>query len=350
MTGRESDVGTPPELPRATVLMLAYGDEPYLHDAVASVLSSEGVDLRIVLADNGTTTDAVATLPADPRLRIVTPTHNLGFAGGMNHAARHAGDGPLVLVNSDAEVEPDTIAELLAALEDPAVGIACGCVVLADRPDTVNSAGNPLHVLGLCWAGGLGEPVTAHQTPGPVPSASGACAAVARDLWDELGGFPSEYFAYMEDLELSWRTWQHGRTVSYVPAARAAHHYEFGRSPLKMYLLERNRLFFVLTAYGPRMLALLALPLLAFEVAMLAVAVTQGWGRQKVRGWGWLLTHAGVVARRRRLVQSGRTVPDRDLTHLLTDVFDSQQIPLPTAAAPIQGLLRVWWRVVRRWV
>lgn len=336
---------------RASVLMLAYGVEEYLHDAVAAVLASQDVDLEVVLVDNGCTSDAVATLPADPRLRVLVPERNLGFTGGMNHAAQHADPHrPVVLVNSDAVVEPGAIALLLAELERPGVGIAGACIVLADRPDEVNSAGNPLHVLGLCWAGGLGEPRTAHAEPAAVPSASGACLAVDRGLWDDLGGFPPEFFAYMEDLELSWRTWQHGRTVQYVPGAVAAHHYDFGRSPLKMYLLERNRLMFVLTTYGPRMLALLALPLLAFDVALLAVAAAQGWGRQKLRGWGWILTHLGVVARRRRLVQSARTVPDRDLVHLMTDTFDSAQMPLPRAAAPVESLLRIWWRVVRRWV
>lgn len=331
--------------------MLAYGAEEYLHEAVAAVLASQGVDLELVLVDNGCTSDAVTSLPADPRVRVLVPERNLGFTGGMNHAARHADpDRPVVLVNSDAVVEPGAIALLLAELEQPGVGIAGACIVLADRPDEVNSAGNPLHVLGLCWAGGLGEPRSAHAVGGPVPSASGACLAVDRRLWDDLGGFPPEFFAYMEDLELSWRTWQHGRTVRYVPGAVAAHHYDFGRSPLKMYLLERNRLMFVLTTYGPRMLALLALPLLAFDGALLAVAVAQGWGRQKLRGWVWILTHLGVVARRRRLVQSARTVPDRDLVHLMTDTFDSAQMPLPRAAAPVESLLRIWWRVVRRWV
>lgn len=334
----------------ATVLMLAFGQEEYLHEAMAAVLASVEVELEVVLVDNGCTSDAVRTLPPDPRVHILTPPTNLGFTGGMNHAARHAVGGPLVLVNSDAEVEPRAVAELVAALRKPGTGIAGACIVLADDPATVNSAGNPLHPLGLCWAGGLDEPVAAHQVPGPQASVSGACLAVDRDVWDDLGGLAPELFAYMEDLDLCWRAWQRGLTVEYVPAARAAHHYEFSRSPLKMYLLERNRLIFVLTTYGARMLLLMALPLLAFEIAIVAVAVAQGWGRAKVRGWWWLITHVGSVGRRRRLVQSSRKVPDRLLVHLITDRFDSNQMPLPPAAAPLEGLLRLWWRMARRWV
>lgn len=335
--------------PEADVLMLAFGPEPYLHEAVAAVLASQGVDVRVVLIDNGCTTDAVATLPPDPRVRLIVPGRNLGFTGGMNAAAAATSGRPLVLVNSDAVVAPDAVAVLVRALaDDPRAGLVGGLVRLASDPGRVNSAGNPLHVLGLCWAGGLDDPVEAHAEGREVASASGALVAADRALWDELGGFPLAFFAYMEDLELSWRVWQHGRTVRYVPEASAVHHFEFSRSPLKMYLVERNRLLFVLTAYQGRTLALLAVPLLAFEVAMLAVATAQGWGRQKMRGWGWILRHPAAIARRRRLVQSTRTVPDRDLAHLMTDTFDSAQMPLPAAAAPVQGVLRLWWRVARR--
>ena len=333
-----------------SVLMLAYGEEAFLHDAVTAVLASSGVDLELLLVDNGCTSDAVATLPVDPRVTILHAERNLGFTGGVNLAARHARAPSLALVNSDAIVEPDALETLVSALADPRAGIVSACIRLANRPDTVNSVGNPLHVLGLSWAGGLGEPVADHAIPRPVSAASGACMAIRADLWNELGGLPDDFFAYAEDLELSWRTWQHGRSVMYLPTASARHHYEFSRSPLKMYLLERNRLLFVLTAYGSRMLALLALPLLAFEVAILAVAIRQGWGRQKIRGWWWILRHARRVRTRRALVQSTRIVDDRELVGLMTDTFDSAQMAMPPGAGVIQSMLRRYWSLVSRWV
>lgn len=333
-----------------SVLMLAYGEEAYLHDAVEAVLASTGVELELLLVDNGCTSGAVATLPADPRVTILRPDRNLGFTGGVNLAARHACAPSLALVNSDAIVEPDALEILVAALAEPGAGIVSACIRLADRPDVVNTVGNPLHVLGLSWAGGLGEPVSDHTAPRTVSSASGACMAIRTELWNELGGLPEDFFAYAEDLELSWRTWQHGRSVAYVPTASARHHYEFSRSPLKMYLLERNRLLFVLTTYGRRMLALLALPLIAFEVAILALSVRQGWSRQKLRGWWWLVRHAGRIRARRALVQSTRSVPDRELVSLMTDTFDSAQMAMPPGSGVIQSLLRHYWSLVSRWV
>lgn len=332
-----------------TVVVLAYGDEPYLGAAVRAALDSRDVRLQMVVVDNGCTTDAVERLPDDPRLTVLRPGRNLGFTGGVDLGARDVTTPYLALLNSDAVPEPDTFARLVATLRDePDVGIAGALVVLADEPQTVNSAGNPLHVLGLSWAGSMGTPAADAAGVRDVASASGACLVLPTAWWRQLGGFPVEYFAYLEDLELGWRTWQHGRRVVVVGDAVAAHHYEFGRSPLKMYLVERNRLLFLLTTMQRRTLLLLAPPLLAFEAAIALVAVVQGWGRAKVRGWGWVLRHGGWIRARRRVVQGSRTVRDRDLAHLVTDRFEPAQMPLPASAAPLERVLQLYWRAVRR--
>ena len=335
-------------LPRVTALMLAYGAEPYLLEAVEAVLASTGVEVDLVLVDNGCTTDAVRRLPDDPRITLVVPAENLGFTGGMNLAASRARGEFLMLVNSDAIVEPDAADELVGALATPGVGVAGASVRLGDEPDLVNSVGNPLHVLGLSWAGGMGEPAAQHAARVPVASASGACMALRRSLWESLGGLVGPFFAYAEDLELCWRCWQRGLRVEYVPTAVAYHHYEFSRAPLKMYLVERNRLAFVLTCYGGRMLLLLAPVLAAFELALVAVAAKQGWLRQKARGWWWLVTHARWLRARRLEVQRERHVPDRELADLMTDRFDPAQFPLPAGSHLLQAALARYWRAVRR--
>ena len=333
---------------RVSVVMLAYGVEEHLGEAVEAVLASVGVEVELVLIDNGASSEALQTVPDDPRVVRLAPGRNLGFTGGVNLGVRRSQHETLALVNSDAVVEPSTLLTLTEHLDDPGVGIAGATILLADSPETVNSAGNPLHVLGLSWAGGMDRPVTDFPTTRAVASASGACLALRRTTWDGLGGFPEELFAYVEDMELSWRCWQRGLRVEVLPTARARHHYEFSRSPLKMYLVERNRLLLLATIHERKTLALLALPLLGFELAISVVSLAQGWGAQKVRGWRWIVSHRRWVAERRRLVQSTRTVRDSDLLWLLTDTFDPAQTPLPPAAAPLESILRGYWRLVRR--
>jgi GT2 family glycosyltransferase len=256
----------------------------------------------------------------------------------------------LAFVNSDAVVQQGALAALATALDDPRVGIATGSLRLRDRPDTINSAGNPVHFLGLSWAGGLGEPAASHNEPRPVASASGAVMALRRETWDALGGFYEPMFAYCEDLELSLRCWQRGWTVQYVPDAVTLHAYEFHRNPLKIYLLERNRLLVVLTLYSARTLWLVAAPLAALEAAVLVIAFRDGWAREKLRGWWWLLTRAGTVRRRRAEVQAARTRTDRDVAPLLIGSFTPGVETGLTAPRALAGASSAYWRAVRRWI
>jgi hypothetical protein len=96
-----------------------------------------------------------------------------------------------------------------------------------------------------------------------------------------------------------------------------------------------------------RTLILLAVPLLALEVATAAVAARQGWFVQKVRGWWWLITRARRVGHRRAEVQRVRRRSDRVLVPVLTGTV----APGPEAALPAAPLLSAlaggYWRAIR---
>ncbi len=334
-------------LPRVTAVMLAYGAEPWLTDAVSAILGSTGVNVDLILVDNGCTTDAVEAVKGLPRLNVLRPAENLGYAGGCMIGAAEATGDYLAFVNSDAVVAPDALAKLVAVAAEPGVGLAMGSIRLANRPDHINTAGNPWHVAGLSWAGGNGSPVSEYSKRRPVPVGSGCSFVTRRDVWHAVGGFANEYFAYHEDTDLSIRLWQRGWTVEYVPDAAVMHHYEFSRNQLKYYLLERNRLVLLLTTYQGRTLALLAPVLALTETAMLASAAAGGWLRPKLRGWGWLWRHRAWVLERRRGIQRARTVADRDLARLMTARFDATNIEAPPGVGIYNALVGGWWALVR---
>jgi GT2 family glycosyltransferase len=333
--------------PRVTAVILAHGDEPWLEEAARAVLASTGVDVDLVLVDNGCTGGAVDRLAHASGVRVLRPAANLGYAGGCRVGAAEATGDYLAFVNSDALVAADALARLVAVAAEPGVGSAMGSIRLADQPDRINTAGNPWHVTGLSWAGGMGRPATEFATRRPVPVASGCCLVLRRDVWSAVGGFAPEYFAYHEDTELSVRLWQRGWTVEYVPDALVLHHYEFSRNPLKSYLLERNRLVLVLTTYRPRTLLLLSPVLVLTEAAMLVTAVAGGWLRPKLRGWVWLWRHRAWLRERRRRVQADRTVSDRRLADLMTARFDPANVEAPAGIGVYNALVGGWWTLVR---
>jgi GT2 family glycosyltransferase len=336
--------------PTVSAVVLSYREEPWLERCVHALLGSSGVDVEVVLVDNGCTDGAVERLEPTPGVRVVRPGRNLGFAGGCNAGAAKARGDFLALINGDLIVEPDALAELVAFAEKPCVGIAQPSIRLANDPTRLNSDGNEVHFLGFSWCGSFGEPATKRTAPRPITSVMGAAMMLRRELWEELGGFEPHYFAYHEDVELCRRCWHRGLDLVNVPSAVAVHRYEFGRESSKMYLSERNRLLFVLTAYESRTLIVLAPAFVAVELAALGGSLVTGTAGKKLAGWWWLVRHRRLIAERRRRLQAERLVPDAQLAHLFATRLEAGNYSLPRWLEPLNVLLALYWRIACRYL
>jgi GT2 family glycosyltransferase len=331
-----------------SVVIVAYESGRALTRCLDSLETHEDAMLEVVLVNNGPAEPPVVEASARDYVELVSPGENLGFAGGANLGAQQAKGDVLVFLNPDTVVAPGAVGALAAALEDRSIGIAMARLRLLDRPELLNSGGNVLHFTGLAWSGSYGRPAEEISELRDVTYPTGAAMAIRGDVFRELGGFTDELFMYQEDLELAWRVRLRGLRIVLVPDADVYHDYEYGRNPRKHYLLERNRLVFVLSAYSGRLLLLIGPVLASTELAMLALALKDGWAREKLAGWAWCLRRAGWLRRRRRRTQALRRVPDRDLAPLLTPVIDPAMIAVPGVVRVVNPLLERYWSLVRR--
>jgi GT2 family glycosyltransferase len=312
-----------------------------------SLQGQEGLAETIVV-DNGGGGPEIDEARAREGVHVVDAGQNLGFAAGSNLGAQESTGDVLVFLNPDTVVAPGAIAQLARTLEDSSIAIAMARLRLLDEPEKLNASGVDVHVSGIGWAAGYGEPADSVSEVGEVPSASGSAMAIRAETFRTLGGFAEELFMYLEDLELGWRARLAGYRVVVDPAADVFHEYEYGRNPRKSYFLERNRLIFCLSAYSGRQLLLLSPVLLATELGMVSLAVKERWFRDKVAGWGWLVRNGKLVRRRRRATQSLRRVRDRDLAEHLTPTFSPGMLAVPAPLRLANPVVRGYWRLVKR--
>ena len=330
---------------RAEAIVVAYNSGTTLTRCLDAL---RGDDVDVVVVNNGDRGPEIEDAARREGVRLVETGRNDGFGAGCNRGAAATDADVLVFLNPDTVAQQGAVAALARRLEDPGVGVVQARLRLVERPDLLNSSGNVLHVSGLAWPGGYGDPADRLVEPREIAYASGAALAIRADLFRELGGFVEELFLYQEDLELCWRARLRGLRIVVDPEADVLHDYLLARvDRRKEYYLERNRLVFVLTAYSARLLLLLAPVLLAVEAGLALVALRQGWPREKARGWAWLVRHRSWLVRRRREVQAVRRVPDRELVRFLTPVFDPRMLNLPAGVAVLNGVVSVWWRGVR---
>lgn len=193
------------------------------------------------------------------RLRARFPQHahlqtgaNLGYAGGNNRGiawALERGFARVLVINDDAEVEPETVGQLQAALDaDPGAAMAAPSI-LHQRPEgMVWWAGGRFTMLrcgGIHEGAGAPLPASAaSETARPVTFVTGCCFLVTADALRTVGSFRDDFENYVEDLELSLRYTKAGRRLLYVPAARAIHKVPFPEpeaAAWKIVLRDRNR-------------------------------------------------------------------------------------------------------------
>jgi GT2 family glycosyltransferase len=328
-----------------SAVVVAYGTGPALTRCLESLAGEAD---EVVVVDNGDGGPEIEDARGREGVRMVAPGANLGFTAGANLGAREANGDVLVFLNPDTVVVQGALRQLEKRLAEPTIGIAMARLRLLDQPELLNSSGTEVHVSGIGWAGGYGEPAESLAELRDVAAPSGAAMAMRAETFRDLGGFAEELFMYLEDLELGWRARLAGLRVVVDPEADVYHDYEFGRNPRKSYFLERNRLVFCLTAFSPRLLLLLSPVFVSTELGMVGVALKEGWLRDKIAGWGWLLRNLGTVRRRRRSTQRLRTVRDRELAGFLTPVFSPAMVPVPALLRAANPVVSRYWSLVRR--
>ncbi len=158
------------------------------------------------------------------RSEVVRPGENVGYAAGCNLGARDARGDVLLFLNPDTVVEPGAVAELARTVRRSGGSArrweGCSCSPI---PTTLNSRGAVIHIAGLGWSAGHGEPAEhGHATGTEITYANGSVLAMRRELFEQLGGFTEELFLYHEDLELGWRARMRGPRIVLNPGGRRA--------------------------------------------------------------------------------------------------------------------------------
>ena len=288
------------------------------HDSAAALrrsLPAIVAELRsgdeLIVCDNGSA-DSTAAVVAElaPAATLLAGAGNPGFGAACNLGASRAGGDLLLFLNPDNVVAPGFRDAIELPLTERRGWAAWQGLVTDEGGARINSRGGVVHFTGIAWAGGAGAPRSAAPAePQEVAFPSGACLAIRRDAWTELGGFSEPYFLYQEDTDLGLRLHLAGRAVGIEPRAVSDHDYDFDKGPAKWRYLERNRWATIIRTYPGRLLALLTPGLLATELALLVVAAAGGWLPQKLRANVEILACAAPPASR-AAADPGRR-PDR---------------------------------------
>jgi len=180
----------------------------------------------VIVVDNGSS-DGSLDLAARvfPAAVIMALGRNTGFAQG-NNIGFVAVDTPYTaLLNNDTVADPDWLASLVSALEKtPKAGFAASRMLLYDRPDTIDRAGDAYCRSGTALLRGRGKPADVFLRREWVFGACAGAALYRTAMLKEIGLFDEDFFLLYEDVDLSFRAQLQGYKCLYVPNAVVYHH------------------------------------------------------------------------------------------------------------------------------
>ncbi|MFI5394378.1 MAG: glycosyltransferase family 2 protein [Candidatus Binatia bacterium] len=269
-------------------VVIVHWNSPYLLGCLRSFLQPDMEGVEVVLVDNASTDGSMREVAAayDGHVRTLLTPENYGYTRGANIGLRQAQGRYIILLNNDTEAAPGFIESLVAAAEaDPRIGICCPKILSAKDHRLIDNVGHWVYPDGLSRCRGrFEEDYGQYDTPEDVLVPSGCAILVRREMLDDVGLLDEDFFSYCDDTDLGLRAQLRGWRCVTVPSA-VVYHWGSAPSPLKAFLVERNRLWVAVKCL-PLPLLLMApfFTLFRFAFLIAAVVLHRGPAGRFVRG------------------------------------------------------------------
>lgn len=242
---------------RVAIVILNWNGRQLLEQYLPSVIANSQVEgVKIIVADNCSDDDSVSYLQTNfPQIRIIQLSENHGFAKGYNLALKEVEADYYILLNSDVEVTAGWIEPLISLMEEDPLIAAVQPKVLSwhqkDEFEYAGAAGGFIDKLGFPFCRGrilnvMEKDEGQYDQIANIFWATGACMAIRANYFHKSGGFDSDFWAHMEEIDLCWRLKNMGYKIQFTPYSKVYHlgggtlSYD---SPQKLYLNFRNSLW-----------------------------------------------------------------------------------------------------------
>ena len=229
-----------PIAPEISFVIVSWNAKAFLLSCVTSIIETVLENpYEIIVVDNDSTDGSPEAIEERfAQAHVIRSGKNLGFAAGNNRGIEASRGRWICMINSDVELLPGCVDNLVRVLkDDPHAGLAAPRVLNSDRTLQRNCRRFPTLWRSLCSALGLsalfarfaffgGTQMTwwTHNTRREVEVVSGCFWLVRREALQAIGGLDENFFMYGEDVDWCRRLWLQRWKIVFAPECEAIHH------------------------------------------------------------------------------------------------------------------------------
>jgi GT2 family glycosyltransferase len=211
---------------RLSIVIPTHSRTDLLLACLESVSRHAPTDTEVIVVDDASP-QPVSAIVADrfPSVRVIRLPDRRGFCVAANCGIAAARAEIVELLNDDTEVQPGWVEAALDHFDNPKLGAVAPLVLRWPDGQIIDSAGDIYYLGGVARKRGHGQPLCERfLCPGCVLSVSACAAFYRRSALLEVGGFPEEFGAYFDDVDLSLRLRRAGYELYYESASRVLHY------------------------------------------------------------------------------------------------------------------------------
>lgn len=213
---------------KTTVVIPNYNGIEYLENCIRKLSeSAKHREFAILVVDNGSTDGSLRQAEEFERqgvLELISLPCNTGFCGAVNKGIRHCKTDYVLLLNNDTEVTEDFVGELEHFMEShpKAFGVSSKMLSLKE-PDVIDDCGDLYCVLGWAFGLGKGKNASYYDKDGEIFAPCGGASIYRKKVFDKIGLFDENHFAYLEDIDIGYRALIYGYHNYYCHSAVVYH-------------------------------------------------------------------------------------------------------------------------------
>lgn len=212
---------------KATIVIPNINGKGWLRDSIESVYAQTEQDFELIVVDNGSTDESLEQARGyctRENFTLIENGRNTGFSHAVNQGIRRAKGEYVVLFNNDAFAEPGWLAALIRTAErDERIFAVQSLMIRHYERELADDAGDYVTLTGFACKGGDGRRASRYTREKRIFSACAGAALYRKSVLEQIGLFDEHFFAYNEDVDLSWRANNAGWRCVLCPEAKCYH-------------------------------------------------------------------------------------------------------------------------------
>ena len=191
-----------------SVVIPNYNGEKYLKACMESLMEQSLKADEIIIVDNASKDKSIEYIKEnfEDKVTLVCMDKNYGFSKAVNEGIKRSKSEFVALLNNDTELHKDWLLELYNCIcKDNNIFSCCSKMLRYTEREIIDDAGDEYTILGWGAKIGDGKASKEYETSREVFSSCAGAAIYRKSILDQIGLFDENFFAYLEDMDISYR-------------------------------------------------------------------------------------------------------------------------------------------------